>query len=90
VGYYGSFGDILFVKEPDAQNVITQFLGGPSQQPTTPPIAPSGYAVTIPHATSGGVPSGTSSTTSGTAPGGVSTTTATTAPPPAAYNPTPC
>jgi LCP family protein required for cell wall assembly len=91
VGYYGSFGDVLFVKEPDAQNMITEFLGSPPLQPTTPPIAPSGYAVTVPPGTKSGTgTSGTSSTSSSAAPGAASTTTATTAPPPPAYNPTAC
>ncbi|HUO47626.1 MAG TPA: LCP family protein [Acidimicrobiales bacterium] len=84
VGYWGSFGDVLFVKEPDAQAVITQFLGGPPQTPTTPPLAPSGYPLPL-SALSPPQPSGTTATTSA-----AGTTTSTTAPPPAAYNPTPC
>ena len=82
VGYWSSFGDVLFVKEPDAQAAITQFLGQAPSAPTTPPIGPSGYAVTVPQ---GGV----TTTVAPAVPGRTATTT-TTAPPPADFDPTPC
>jgi LCP family protein required for cell wall assembly len=95
VGYWGSYGDVLFVNEQAAQGVITQFLGGAPQVATTPPITPKGVPAVIPTGTSS---SGTSSSGAGTssavtaAPGaaGAGTTTSTTAPPPPAYNPTSC
>jgi len=94
VGSWGSYGDVLFVKEPDAQNLITQFLGTAPQTPTTPPIAPSGYPVPLSSLGTGSSGTGSSGTgSSASAPGAAgagTTTTSTTAPPQADFDPTPC
>ena len=39
---FGDLGDVLYVQQPQAEQVITQFLGGPPEQATTPPPDPDG------------------------------------------------
>ncbi len=73
------------MEEPEAQQMLTQFLGTAPNTPTTPPLdvnsdpltVPTGSAVTAPTSSGTGAP-GTSLTP---------TTTTTTIPP---FDPTPC
>jgi len=76
-----SLGSVLYVQQPQANQVISQFLGGPAPVPTTPPPGPYGVvATTTPTSTysTGG------STPATTAPAVTTTTIATN------FDPTPC
>ena len=83
-GEFGYLGSILFVQQPQATQVISQFLNGPAPVPTTPPPGPYGTVststTTVPPSTysTGG------STPASTAPA-VTTTTV-----PTNFDPTPC
>ena len=91
-GSWGSYGDVLFVQEPEAQELITQFLGEPPATPTTPPIAPDGYPVQIPEVQ----PSGSAGTSATSGAAAATTTTSgaaaatTTTPAQDDFDPTPC
>jgi hypothetical protein len=39
---FSALGDVLYVQQPQADQVITQFLGGPADPVTTPPPDPYG------------------------------------------------
>jgi len=43
---FSALGDVLYVQEPQAQQVITQFLGGPPDTAATPPPGPYGVVPT--------------------------------------------
>jgi LCP family protein required for cell wall assembly len=81
---FGYLGSVLYVQEPQAQQVITQFLGGPPEQALTPPPTPYGGEAT----TTTTSPSSTGST-GGTTPGtnAASSTTTSIA---TDFDPTPC
>jgi LCP family protein required for cell wall assembly len=83
VGSWGSYGDVLFVQEPAAQQLITSFLGEQPNPAATPPIAPNGYSVRVPVTP----PSGS---TVPSAPLGTTTSSTTTLPAQAGFNPSPC
>jgi polyisoprenyl-teichoic acid--peptidoglycan teichoic acid transferase len=77
-------GDVQIVEEPEAQQMLTQFLGAAPNTPTTPPLDVNSDPLTVP--TGPGVttpaPAGT-----GSAASSPPTTTTTTIPP---FDPTPC
>jgi len=75
-------GDVQIVQEPEAQAMLTQFLGGAPETPTTPPLDVNSDPLTIPTLTG---PGATSTTAALGAP--TTSTTTTTIP---AYDPTPC
>jgi LCP family protein required for cell wall assembly len=80
---FGYLGSVLYVQEPQAQAVITQFLGGPPDQATTPPPTPYGgeaTTTTVPVPTTSG-----GGTNPGTGAGSSTTTTIETD-----FDPTPC
>jgi LCP family protein required for cell wall assembly len=90
-------GSVEVVSEPQAQQVITQFLGEAPDPATTPPLDPYGAPIAIPAASSSGTPasgagsSGTASSassSSGSATKG--STTALTQPALPSFDPTPC
>jgi LCP family protein required for cell wall assembly len=79
-------GDVEIVQEPQAQQMLTAFLGSAPNAPTTPPLDASSDPMTVPAADTGG--------TTSSAPGSSSSVpaTTTTVPPTAIapYDPTPC
>jgi LCP family protein required for cell wall assembly len=77
-------GDVQLVEEPDAQIMLTQFLGAAPNAPTTPPLDVNSDPISIPSVTSTSVSSSTGSST----PASSTPTTATTTIPP--FDPTPC
>lgn len=58
-GYSSVAGDVEVVQEPQAQQVISQFLGTQPNSVVTPPLDADGSPITVPAAT--GTPSGASS-----------------------------
>jgi hypothetical protein len=81
---FGYLGSVLYVQQPQADQVMSQFLGGPAPTPLTPPPGP--YGVTSSTTTT--VPSATYSTggsTPDTTAPAVTTTTVQTN-----FDPTPC
>jgi LCP family protein required for cell wall assembly len=85
-GFSSYGGDVELVQEPDAQEMISQFLGAAPSTPTTPPLNVDNDPVTVPTPTSatGGASSGA---TSSGATNSTPTTAITSIPP---YDPTPC
>ena len=79
---FAGLGSVLYVQQPQASQVITQFLGGAPEQAVTPPPAPNGVSAaattTVPGTSSSG---GSTPSTNGTS----ETTTIETD-----YDPTPC
>ena len=85
---YAPYGGeaVQVAQEPQTQQIITQFLGGPSGTASTPPLDANGSPVTVP------------AVTATTAPASTTATTARSSSPPAApatssvpsYDPTPC
>jgi LCP family protein required for cell wall assembly len=67
---FSDLGDVLYVQQPQALQVITQFLGGPPDPAPTPPPDPYGVpaTTTVPPSTevSGGSTPGTTATSSTT------------------------
>ncbi len=70
---FGYLGDVLYVQEPQAAQVIAQFLGGPPDTAVTPPPGPYGEVSTTtttstypPTTVAGGSTPGTSATSSTT------------------------
>ena len=82
---FGYLGSILYVQQPQATQVISQFLGGPAPVPLTPPPGPYG---TVASTTTTYAPSTTYSTGGSTpatiAPAATTTTIQT------SFDPTPC
>ncbi len=82
---FGYLGSILYVQQPQATQVISQFLGGPAPVPLTPPPGPYG---TVASTTTTYAPSTTYSTGGSTpatiAPAATTTTIET------SFDPTPC
>ncbi len=94
-----SAGDALIVQEPQAQEMIATFLGGPPDPVTTPPLAADGLPMSVPSAGSsasgsGSVPGAQAAATGGSAApttGGTGATTTTVAPSrPTSFDPVPC
>ncbi|MGH8997187.1 MAG: LCP family protein [Acidimicrobiales bacterium] len=85
-------GDVEIVQEPEAQQMLTQFLGGAPNAPTTPPLDVNSDPMQVSSTSTTAAPSTTAisgSTGSGTSgSSSTPTTTATTTIPP--YDPTPC
>jgi LCP family protein required for cell wall assembly len=82
---FGYLGSILYVQQPQANQVISQFLNGPAPVPLTPPPGPYG---TVPTTTTSTLPSPSYSTgrsTPATTAPAVTTTTVQTN-----FDPTPC
>lgn len=81
---FASLGAVLYVQEPQAQQIITQFLGGPPEPAFTPPPGPYGVVPTTTTTTSTTSPfnGGTNPATS--APSATTTTIETD------FDPTPC
>jgi LCP family protein required for cell wall assembly len=77
-------GDIQVVEEPQAQQMLTQFLGTAPNTPTTPPLDQNDDPITVPTGTGS---SSTPSTSVGASTPTTPTTTTTTLP---GYDPTPC
>jgi LCP family protein required for cell wall assembly len=77
-------GSVQIVQEPEAQQMITAFLGAQPDVPTTPPLDVNSGPITIPTLTGSGA---TSTSTAGAAASSTPATTTTTIP---AYDPTPC
>jgi LCP family protein required for cell wall assembly len=77
---FEDLGDVLYAEQPQANDVITQFLGGPPETPLTPPPGPDGV---VPTTTTTTYPSATG--TPGTSAPAVTTTTIETD-----FDPTPC
>jgi LCP family protein required for cell wall assembly len=104
VGSWGSYGDVLFVQESQAVPLITEFLGQAPDSATTPPIAPNGEPVVVPHTGSthtgstqtgsGGTGSGSTGTGPASGQSGSSSSsrssTPTTTNQSAGFDPTPC
>jgi len=88
-GSWGSYGDVLFVQEPEAQEVITQFLGQAPNAPATPPIASDGRPVAVPQVTVP-APTGGSASSGGTGSAAGTGATTTTVPPVPDFYPTLC
>jgi LCP family protein required for cell wall assembly len=82
---FSSLGSVLYVQQPQANQVISQFLGGPAPEAITPPPGPYGTVSTTTTTTpSSSTYSGGGSTPSTNAP--VATTTTI----PINFDPTPC
>jgi LCP family protein required for cell wall assembly len=84
---FAGLGDVLYVQEPEANSVITTFLGGPPGVATTPPPDPYGSPVSVGASGTTGSSGATATTVAGAT--GTAPTTTTTAPPPD-FDPTPC
>jgi LCP family protein required for cell wall assembly len=80
---FGYLGSVLYVEQAQAQQVITQFLGGAPEAAITPPPGPYGTVSTTT------VPSSTTSPTHGSTPG-TSTSSSTTTTIETDFDPTPC
>jgi LCP family protein required for cell wall assembly len=96
VNGYEDYGDVLFVLEPQASELLARFLGEAPEQATTPPPVPQGTYVTVPgiYGRLGSAPPAgrSQAATIPPASSGVPTSAATSAstPAPAAFDPTPC
>jgi len=82
---FGSLGSVLYVQQPQADQVISQFLGAPAPVPLTPPPGPYG----VPATTTTTTASATTYSNGGTTPG-TTTTAATTTTVQTNFDPTPC
>jgi anionic cell wall polymer biosynthesis LytR-Cps2A-Psr (LCP) family protein len=82
---FGDLGDVLYVQQPEAQQVITQFLGGPPETASTPPPGPDGVVPT----TTTTIPATPTYSQGGTTPS-TSTSTSTTTTIETDFDPTPC
>ncbi len=78
-------GDVQIVEEPEAQQMLTQFLGTAPNTPTTPPLDVNSDPLTVP--TGPGITTPSSSTGTGSAASSLPAATTTTIPP---FDPTPC
>ena len=84
---FGYLGSVLYVQEPQATQVITQFLGGPPEAALTPPPGPDGVVSTT---TTSTYPTGnTLNTTGGSTPATLAPS-ATTTTVETDFDPTPC
>ena len=79
-----SLGSVLYVQQPQAEQVISQFLGGPAPVPLTPPPGPYGAVSTTTTTTPSATYSTGGNTPSTTAPAVTTTTVQTN------FDPTPC
>jgi LCP family protein required for cell wall assembly len=82
-------GDIQVVEEPEAQQMLTQFLGTTPNTPTTPPLDENDDPITVQAGTGSGATSPSTSAGAG-ASGSVASTTTTTTTTIPAFDPTPC
>ena len=82
---FASYGAVLYVQQPQANQVISQFLGGPAPVAATPPPGPYGVEPTTTTTTA---PPGTYSGGGGTTPTTASSETTTTIE--TDFDPTPC
>jgi LCP family protein required for cell wall assembly len=82
---FGYLGSVLYVEQPQAQQVISQFLGQASEVALTPPPGPYGVVPT----TTSTAPSSTTNPTRGSTPG-TSASTSTTTTIETDFDPTPC
>jgi LCP family protein required for cell wall assembly len=80
---FGYLGSVLYVQQPQADQVIAQFLGGPAPVPLTPPPGPEGVTSTTTSLPSDSYSTG-GSTPATTAPEVTTTTVQTN------FDPTPC
>jgi LCP family protein required for cell wall assembly len=80
--YSGVAGDVEVVQQPQAQQVISQFLGTTPSEVITPPLNAYGTPVTVPSTTTTTAPS--------TGPSGSSSAPAPPVPGTGPFNPTPC
>ena len=81
---FASLGSVLYVQQPQANQVISQFLGGPAPEAITPPPGPYGTVSTTTTTAPSSTYSNGGSTPSTSAP--VDTTTTI----PINFDPTPC
>ena len=81
---FASLGSVLYVQQPQANQVISQFLGGPAPRPITPPPGPYGAVSTTTTTTPSSTYSNGGSTPSTSAPAATTTTI------PINFDPTPC
>ena len=82
---FASLGAVIYVQQPQADQVISQFLGAPAPTPLTPPPGPYG----VPATTTTTTASATTYSNGGTTPA-TSTTAATTTTIQTDFDPTPC
>ena len=80
-------GSVQIVQQPQANDMLTQFLGGSPGTVTTPPLDAGGAPVTVPPTTTQGSSGNSGSTRS---PGNSVTTTTAPQPGTGPFNPTPC
>ena len=83
---FGYLGAVIYVQQPDADQVIAQFLGQAPEPILTPPPTPDGTPATTTTTVAGS--GGTTPATNGTSSSGSSSTTTTTTLPD--FDPTPC
>jgi len=83
---FASYGAVLYVQQPQADQVISQFLGTPAPTPRTPPPGPYGVeSTTTTTTTAPPVTSSSGGSTPSTSASSVTTTTVDTS-----FDPTPC
>jgi LCP family protein required for cell wall assembly len=85
---FGYLGSVLYVQQPDADQVIAQFLGEAPEPILTPPPDPYGSPATTTTTAAGSSGGGSTPATNGTSSSGSSSTTTTTTVPD--FDPTPC
>lgn len=94
--YSGSAGDVEVVQEPQAQEVVSAFLGGQPEQPTTPPLDAYGSPISVPATTPAATPAsapgaaGSSGSSSSRSSSSASSANSVPAPGSGSFNPTPC
>lgn len=87
-GFVTPWGDVLFVQQPEAQQLLVSVFGSELTTPTSPPPNTALVSTQPPAVTSGSSSTSSSATTAAT---GTSTAvTPTTSAPPPSYDPTPC
>jgi LCP family protein required for cell wall assembly len=87
-GFVTPWGDVLFVQQPEAQQLLSSVFGSELTTPSSPPPNTALVSAQPPAVTSSG--SGTTSSTAAPATSTSTAVTPTTAAPPPSYDPTPC
>jgi polyisoprenyl-teichoic acid--peptidoglycan teichoic acid transferase len=99
-GYVTPWGDVLFVQQPEAQQLLASVFGSSLTTPSSPPPNTALTPAPPPQLSSSGAPvagtstatttSSVSSTTAGSTATTAPVTTTTTTPPPPSFDPVPC
>jgi LCP family protein required for cell wall assembly len=93
-GFVTPWGDVLFVQQPEAQQLLVSVFGSQLTTPSSPPPDTALESVPPPTVGAGATTSpSTAAAATGAAagtPGAAGATTTTTSPPPPSYDPTPC